>query len=79
KGNTAMAKQSFGRKTFERYLTQTGFDVDFPKIKAVNADTPMLLQLDLLLAKQSEMLIVSKSKQIVEVIYERHPEIGIWT
>ncbi|NQO44889.1 hypothetical protein HO966_10940 [Streptococcus suis] len=78
-GKYAMAKQSFGRKTFERYLTQTGFDVDFPKIKAVNADTPMLLQLDLLLAKQSEMLIVSKSKQIVEVIYERHPEIGIWT
>ncbi|VTS36201.1 putative helicase [Streptococcus anginosus] len=79
KGKYAMAKQSFGRDTFERYLTQTGFEVDFPKLKAVNADTPMLLQLDLLLAKNKEMLIVSKSKQIVEIIYERHPEIGIWT
>lgn len=75
----AMAKQSFGRDTFERYLIQTGFEVDFPKLKAVNADTPMLLQIDLLLAKHKEMLIVSKSKQIVEIIYERHPEIGIWT
>ncbi len=75
----AMAKQSFGRDTFERYLIQTGFEVDFPKLKAVNADTPMLLQIDLLLAKHEEMLIVSKSKQIVEIIYERHPEIGIWT
>lgn len=78
-GKYAMAKQSFGRDTFERYLTQTGFEVDFPKLKAVNADTPMLLQLDLLLAKNKEMLIVSKSKQIVQIIYERHPEIGIWT
>lgn len=78
-GKYAMAKQTFGRKTFERYLTQTGFEVDFPKLKAVNQDTPMLLQLDLLLASKTEMLIVSKSKQIVEVIRERHPEIGIWT
>lgn len=78
-GKYAMAKQSFGRDTFERYLIQTGFEVDFPKLKAVNADTPMLLQLDLLLASNKEMLIVSKSKQIVEIIYERHPEIGIWT
>ncbi len=78
-GKYAMAKQSFGRDTFERYLIQTGFEIDFPKLKAVNADTPMLLQLDLLLTKNKEMLIVSKSKQIVEIIYERHPEIGIWT
>ena len=78
-GKYAMAKQSFGRDTFERYLIQTGFEVDFPKLKAVNADTPMLLQLDLLLASNKEMLIVSKSKQIVQIIYERHPEIGIWT
>lgn len=78
-GKYAMAKQTFGRKTFERYLIQTGFEIDFPKLKAVNVDTPMLLQLDLLLASKTEMLIVSKSKQIVEVIRERHPEIGIWT
>lgn len=78
-GKYAMAKQTFGRKTFERYLIQTGFEVDFPKLKATNADTPMLLQLDLLLANKTEMLIVSKSKQIVELIKARHPEIGIWT
>ncbi|MFX3870703.1 hypothetical protein ACJBRJ_11110, partial [Streptococcus suis] len=35
--------------------------------------------LALLLATQSAMLRVSKSKQLVEVIYERHPEIGIGT
>ncbi|WP_231199751.1 hypothetical protein [Streptococcus equi] len=74
-----MAKQTFGRKNFEKYLIQTGFEIDFPKLKAINADTPMLIQLDLLLASHTEMLIVSKSKQIVEVIRERHPEIGIWT
>ena len=28
-GKYAMAKQTFGRKTFERYLIQTGFEVDF--------------------------------------------------
>ena len=39
KGETAMAKQSFGRNTFERYLNQAGVEVDFPKIKPVNADT----------------------------------------
>ena len=78
--NTAMAKQSFGRVTFERYLNQTGVDVDFPKLKPINADTPMLLQLDGLIERAPhDMLIVSKSKQIVNVIKERHPEIGIWT
>lgn len=79
-GKTAMAKQSFGRKTFERYLNQTGVAVDFPKLKPVNADTPLMLQLDGLIERAPhDMLIVSKSKQIVNVISERHPEIGIWT
>ena len=75
-----MAKQSFGRKTFEQYLMQTGVDVDFPKLKAVNQDTPLLLTLDGLIERAPHgMLIVSKSKQIVEVIHERNPNIGIWT
>lgn len=78
-GKFAMSKQSFGKKTFERYLSQTGFEVDFPKIKAVNVDSPMLLKIDEYLDKKDKTLIVSKSKQIVEVIHERHPEIGIWT
>ena len=77
---TAMAKQSFGRKTFEQYLNQTGVTVDFPKLKPVNADTPLMLKLDGLIERAPhDMLIVSKSKQIVNVIRERHPEIGIWT
>ena len=77
---TAMAKQSFGRNTFERYLNQTGVEVDFPKIKPVNADTPLMLKLDGLIERAPhDMLIVSKSKQIVNVIKERHPHIGIWT
>lgn len=78
--NTAMAKQSFGRKTFEQYLNQTGVVVDFPKLKPVNADTPLMLKLDGLIERAPhDMLIVSKSKQIVNIIYERHPELGIWT
>lgn len=77
---TAMAKQSFGRNTFERYLNQTGVEVDFPKLKPVNADTPLMLKLDGLIERAPhDMLIVSKSKQIVNVIKERHPNIGIWT
>ena len=77
---TAMAKQSFGRKTFERYLNQTGVTVDFPKLKPVNEDTPLMLKLDGLIERAPhDMLIVSKSKQIVNVIHERHPDLGIWT
>lgn len=80
KGNTAMAKQSFGRKTFEQYLNQTGVAVDFPKLKPVNADTPLMLKLDGLIERAPhDMLIVSKSKQIVNVIHERHHDLGIWT
>lgn len=79
-GKTAMAKQSFGRKTFEQYLNQTGVIVDFPKLKAINEDTSLLKELDGLIERAPHgMLIVSKSKQIVNVIHERHPEIGIWT
>lgn len=79
-GDTAMAKQSFGRKTFEQYLNQTGVAVDFPKLKPVNADTPLMLKLDGLIERAPhDMLIVSKSKQIVNVIHERHPDLGIWT
>nr|WP_277290493.1 DEAD/DEAH box helicase family protein [Streptococcus orisratti] len=78
-GKFAVAKGLFGRKTFERYLTQVGFEVDFPKIKAVNADSPMLLKLDHYLANQEQLLIVSESKHIVDIIHQRHPEIGIWT
>lgn len=79
-GKTAMAKQSFGRKTFEQYLNQTGVAVDFPKLKAINADTPLLKELDGLIERAPHgMLIVSKSKQIVNVIHERNPNTGIWT
>ena len=79
-GNSVMAKQSFGRTTFERYLNQTGVAIDFPKLKPINEDTPLLLKLDGLIKRAPhDMLIVSKSKQIVNVIKERHPNIGIWT
>lgn len=77
---SAMAKQSFGRNTFERYLNQTGVDIDFPKLKAKNADTPLLVLVDKLIKRTpSDMLIISKSKQIVNIIQERNPSIGIWT
>lgn len=79
-GKTAMSKLSFGRVAFERILNQTGFDIDFPKLKAVNEDTPLLKEVDRLIAKAPhEMLIVTKSVQIANIIKERNPQIGIWT
>ena len=79
-GKTAMSKLSFGKTAFERILNQTGFDIDFPKLKAVNEDTPLLKEIDRLIAKAPhEMLIVTKSVQIANIIKERNPEIGVWT
>ena len=79
-GRTAMSKLSFGKTAFERILNQTGFDIDFPKLKAVNEDTPLLKEVDRLIAKAPhEMLIVTKSVQIANIIKERNPKIGIWT
>ena len=79
-GKTAMSKLSFGKAAFERILNQTGFDIDFPKLKAVNEDTPLLKEVDRLIAKAPhEMLIVTKSVQIANIIKERNPRIGIWT
>lgn len=79
-GKTAMAKQSFGRDTFENILKSSGFEIDFPKIKATNKDTPLLCEIDGLIKRTPHnMLIVSKSKQLVNIIYERNQHIGIWT
>lgn len=79
-GKTAMSKLSFGKTAFERILNQTGFDIDFPKLKAVNEDTPLLKEIDRLIAKAPhEMLIVTKSVQIANIIKERNQVIGIWT
>ena len=79
-GKTAMSKLAFGKTAFERILNQTGFDIDFPKLKAVNEDTPLLKEIDRLIAKAPhEMLIVTKSVQIANIIKERNPQIGIWT
>lgn len=79
-GRSAMSKLSFGKTAFERILNQTGFDIDFPKLKAVNEDTPLLKEVDRLIAKAPhEMLIVTKSVQIANIIKERNPKIGIWT
>lgn len=77
---SAMSKLSFGKTAFERVLNQTGFDIDFPKLKAINEDTPLLKEVDRLIAKAPhEMLIVTKSVQIANIIKERNPQIGIWT
>ena len=79
-GKTAMSKLAFGKTAFERILNQTGFDIDFPKLKAVNEDTPLLKEVDRLIAKAPhEMLIVTKSVQIANIIKERNPQIGVWT
>ncbi|HIZ71730.1 MAG TPA: DEAD/DEAH box helicase family protein [Candidatus Atopostipes pullistercoris] len=77
---TAMSKLAFGKTAFERILNQTGFEIDFPKLKAVNEDTPLLKEVDRLIEKAPhEMLIVTKSVQIANIIKERNPKIGIWT
>lgn len=79
-GKSAMSKLSFGKTAFERILNQTGFDIDFPKLKAVNEDTPMLKEIDRIIYKAPhEVLIVTKSVQIANIIKERNPKIGIWT
>lgn len=79
-GKSAMSKLSFGKTAFERILNQTGFDIDFPKLKAINEDTPLLKEVDRLITKAPhEMLIVTKSVQIANIIKERNPHIGIWT
>ena len=79
-GKTAMSKLAFGKTAFERILNQAGFDIDFPKLKAVNEDTPLLKEIDRLIKKAPhEMLIVTKSVQIANIIKERNPQIGIWT
>ena len=79
-GKTAMSKLSFGKTAFERILNQAGFDIDFPKLKAVNEDTPLLKEIDRLITKAPhEMLIVTKSVQIANIIKARNPQIGIWT
>lgn len=79
-GKTAMAKQSFGKQTFEQYLMQAGVAVDFPKLVPTNSDTPLMVKLDGLIKRAPhDMLIVSTSKKIVNVIRQRHPTIGIWT
>lgn len=79
-GKTAMSKLAFGKTAFERILNQTGFDIDFPKLKAVNEDTPLLKEINRLIKKAPhEMLIVTKSVQIANIIKERNPAIGIWT
>lgn len=78
-GKTAVAKAVFGRQTFERYLQQTGYDIKFPKLVPANADTPMLKEIDGLISRAPhDMLIITKSVGIAEIIKERNPQIGIW-
>ena len=78
-GKTAVAKASFGRKTFERYLQQTGIEIEFPKLVPTNEDTPMLEEIDGLIKRAPhDMLIITKSIGIAEIIKKRNPSIGIW-
>ena len=46
-GKTAMSKLAFGKTAFERILNQAGFEIDFPKLKAVNEDTPLLKEIEI--------------------------------
>ena len=79
-GKTAVAKQSFGRNAFETLLKQVKVEIDFPKLKATDGDTPLLKTIDGLIERcKHGMLIVSKSRQIVELIHKRNPHIGMWT
>lgn len=79
-GKTAMSKATFGRNSFVRYLSQGKVEVDFPKLKIINEDTPVLDFIEHIINKSTVgTLIVTKSVQIAKVIKERHQEISFWT
>ena len=63
-----------------RYLRQTGVEVEFPKLRAVNVDTPTLSYVDKMIqTAPGGLLIVTKSVQIAEIIKERNPHIAFWS
>ena len=79
-GKSAMAKQHFGKRAFMRYLNQTNVDIDFPKLKVVEGDTPTLLLVDKLISTLNVgTLIVTQSVSIAKLIKERNPHISITT
>lgn len=79
-GKTAMSKQSFGKKAFERYLKQTKVTVDFPKIAPVDGETPLLKEISGLIKRaKHNVLVVTKSVNIANLIKKQNPQIGLWT
>ena len=83
-GQSAMSKQHFGQRAFERVLNQAGVSIDSPYLRAVNADTPTLLKVDQLINAARErlehgLLVVTESKDIAAIIKERHPDADLWT
>lgn len=79
-GRSAMAKQHFGKRAFLRYLNQTKVDIDFPKLKVIDGDTPTLLLVDKLIQTLDVgTLIVTQSVSIAKMIKKRNPEISITT
>lgn len=78
---SVMAKQSFGRNIFLRYLRQAAVNIDFPKLIPVNSDaSPTLQKIDELIRQTPYgLLIVTKSTHMAEIIKHRNPHIAIWT
>ncbi len=75
----AIAKTDIGRKTFERYLTRTGFEVDFSSLKRSIKVYICCSSWTLLLASKTEIVptSVSLTADLAE-IYPRTPTRVIW-
>lgn len=79
-GKTAMPKLHFGTNAFKRYLHSAQCEIDFPKIKPINAPSYLLDKLKYMINTCPDpMLIITKSVQLATIIKEQNPQIGIWT
>lgn len=79
-GKSAMSKQTFGKNAFLRYLRQTHVDIDFPKLKVIDGDTPTIQLIENIINHTTiGTLIVTKSVQIAELLHKRNPTTSLWT
>lgn len=85
-GQYLMPKSSFGRKSFERYLKQSVPRSEFPKLRASDKMSPLMLMLKGLIDRnfkrnQGGLLIVGDSVSVMWSIYEQNKgnNVGFWS
>lgn len=79
---SVMSKLHFGKIAMLRYLNSAECEIDFPNLKPVDAPSPLLDFIKKAIAsvpKGDGLLIVSRSRQLTEIIKSQNPELGIWT